>query len=200
MVTELAYAGLVGALTAQRFWELKKSARNEVQLRQAGATEHAPEQMTWMRLLHGGWLFSSLAEVVIFERPCVWFVAIPAFLVLCAGQALRYAAMRELSWRWTVRVMTLPNRQPIDGGVYRYVRHPNYLGVILEIAALPLIHGAWITAIVFTALNGLLLWHRIRAEEIALDSAGGAYLRKLSSRPRLVPRWETLREVKPWAK
>jgi methyltransferase len=193
MVTELAFAGLVGALTAQRFWELKKSAQNEAKMRAGGATEHAPEQITWMRLLHGGWLLCSIAEVILLERDFYWWLAVPAFLVLCAGQALRYLAMRELSWRWTVRVMTLPGRQPIEGGVYRYVRHPNYLGVILEIAALPLIHGAYITAIVFSALNGLLLWHRVRAEEIALDGASGNYMSKLGDKPRFVPRPSAIR-------
>lgn len=187
MVTVLLFAGLVAVLATQRALELKKSAVNEAKMRAAGATEHAPHQLTWMRLIHGGWLFCSLAEVLIFDRPFVPWLAVLACGVLAIGQWLRYSAMRALEWRWTVRVMTLPDREPVTTGIFRHMRHPNYLGVILEIAALPLIHGAWVTAIVFSTLNGLLLWQRIRVEEAALENAG-VYYSRIGNRPRLWPR------------
>ena len=73
---------------------------------------------------------------------------------------------------------------PVTGGPYRFLRHPNYLAVVLEMAAVPLIHGAWLTALVFSALNAALLAHRIPAEERAL---GRAYAEVFSERRRLVP-------------
>jgi methyltransferase len=85
---------------------------------------------------------------------------------------LRYAAMRRLGARWTVRVMVIPGAPRVTDGIYRYMRHPNYLGVAIEIASLPLVHSAWVTSLSFSALNALLLWWRIRAEEAALEAAG----------------------------
>jgi methyltransferase len=72
----------------------------------------------------------------------------------------------------------------VTGGPYRFLRHPNYLAVVLEMAAVPLIHGAWLTAAVFSALNAALLSHRIPAEERAL---GAAYAEAFEGRRRLVP-------------
>ena len=103
-----------------------------------------------------------------------------------AGQALRMAAMRALGERWTVKVMTVPGAPPVQRGIFRWLRHPNYLGVILEIAALPLIHGAYLTTIVFSLCNAVLLTRRIRAEEDALTLDNG-YALALGDRPRLVP-------------
>jgi methyltransferase len=101
---------------------------------------------------------------------------------------LRYAAIRLLGWRWSVRIFTIPGEQPITGGIYRYIRHPNYLGVIMEIAAMPLIHSAYLTALVFSLANGILLAVRIKKEEEALDMAS-SYEETFSKQPRFVPFW-----------
>jgi methyltransferase len=89
-------------------------------------------------------------------------------LIFVIGQSLRYAAIRTLGRRWTVRIVTLPDAPLVRSGIYRYLRHPNYLGVALEIAAVPLLHTAYLTAILFTLANACLLAVRIRAEERAL--------------------------------
>ncbi len=94
-----------------------------------------------------------------------------ALVTLIAGQGLRYAALLSLGWRWTVRVMTIPGLPPVRNGIYRYLRHPNYLGVVLEILAVPLLHSAYVTAIVFSLANMLLLTARIRTEDRALLEA-----------------------------
>lgn len=187
MVSAIAFVGLVAAVAAQRLWELCVSGRNEAALRARGAIEHAPEQMSWMRLVHAGWLLAAPLEVWALERVATPWVAAAALALFALGQGLRYAAMRALGARWCVRVMTLPGEAPIAGGVFRWIRHPNYLGVILEIAALPLVHGAWITSITFSAVNGALLWRRIAAEEAALEAASD-YRDRLGDRPRLWPR------------
>lgn len=181
-----AFTILVIAVALQRLWELRRSARNEVRIRAAGGREHAPGQMPWMRALHASWLVAMLVEVWARSPALEPVLAIGAGVVLAIGQALRIAAMRQLGWRWNVKVMTVPGEKAVASGIFRYVRHPNYLGVILEIAALPLIHGAWMTSLVFTIANAALLRARIAAEERALreDSDYEALHR---SRPRFVP-------------
>jgi len=94
--------------------------------------------------------------------------------------------MRALGPRWTVRVMNLPSAEPVVDGIYRYVRHPNYLGVILEIAALPLVHGAVWSAASFSVANAALLVARIRAEEHALSRDNG-YGQHFGARGRFLP-------------
>ena len=187
MVTRSAWtaAALAAAVGAQRLWEVRKSARHERAILAKGGREHAPEQMRWMRLLHGAWLVAAPIEVLLLRRRASPGVAAAALGAFAIGQGLRFAAMRTLGERWTVRVMTLPGAPTIDGGVFRYVRHPNYLGVMLEMAALPMMHGAWLTAGVFSVANALLLRARIAAEEEALrtDSGYGA----LDRTPRFIP-------------
>jgi methyltransferase len=183
MVSEAVFAGLVAALAVQRLYELRRSRANVARIRALGGREHAPGQVRWMVVVHSGWIVAMLVEVLVLGRPLVWPLALAAVAVAAVGQGLRRAAMRDLGWRWTIPVMTLPGTPPVTGGIYRRLRHPNYLGVVLEIAAVPLIHGAWITALVFSAANGLLLWRRIRVEEAALFGYDDA----LADRPLLWP-------------
>lgn len=182
-----AFAALVVLVATQRLWELGRSRRHERLLLARGGREHARGQMAWMTALHTTWLIAMPLEVLYFQRPFHTSLAIAAGLVFLAGQALRIAAMRALGERWNVRVITVPGAAPIAGGVFRWVRHPNYLGVVLEIAALPLIHGAWLTAALWSAANAILLSFRIRAEEAALR-ADNDYELGLGDRPRFVPR------------
>jgi len=186
MDTRVAFTVLVALVATQRLWEVRRSARHEAALRAAGGREHAPEQMPWMRAIHAGWLVAMIVEVWALDRVAPPWLAGIAMVVFLAGQALRLAAMRALGPRWTVKVITVPGEVAISQGVLRHVRHPNYLGVVLEIAALPLIHGAWLTSSVFSIANAILLRARIRAEEAALR-ADASYERVHGERPRFVP-------------
>jgi methyltransferase len=174
MVTRALFTALLLLVATQRALELRQSRRNEAWIRARGGREHAAWQMPWMRALHAAWLVSSLLEVWLAHRPFVPWLAAVAAAAFVAGQVLRLTAMRTLGARWTVRVMTIPGAPLVKRGIYRHVRHPNYLGVALEIAAFPLIHSAYVTSAVFTALNALLLRWRIRAEEAALRGAAAA--------------------------
>lgn len=168
MVSEIAFSVVVALVGLSRLTELGVSRRNVAHMLLRGGREHAPEQMKWMTLLHVGWLVAMPLEVLFFDRPFGWPLAIGAAMVFLAGHALRTAAKRALGPYWTVRVVTVPNAPVVSGGIYRYLRHPNYAGVALELVALPLLHGAWLTALVASALNALVLSRRIRAEERAL--------------------------------
>lgn len=174
----MLFLGFVTALGVQRLFELRLSRRNERRMRQRGGREHAPETYRWIVTLHAAWFASMLLEVFAGGRtpalvggarefhPRLAALALPVF---AAGQALRLTAIRTLGWRWSTRVMTVPDAAPVQHGIYRYLRHPNYLGVELEILAVPLLHSAYLTSAVFGIANLLLLRDRIRREEQALE-------------------------------
>lgn len=168
-----SYLGLVLLIVGQRLVELRRSKRNEAGLRARGAQEAAPGHFAAIRCLHAGWLVGCIAEAYWRQQAPGLAVSIPAFVILVLGQILRFAAMSALQERWTVRIMTLPGVPPVTHGIYRYMRHPNYLGVMFELVALPSLFGCWITAIVCGIANVVILWIRIRAEEAALEVAGG---------------------------
>jgi methyltransferase len=173
MVTRLLFAGFVACLGLQRLFELRLSQRNERRMRQRGGREHTPETYRWIIALHAAWFAAMLLEVFAGRRKFSSWLAVAAFGVFAAGQALRLAAIRTLGWRWSTRVMTVPGAALVQQGIYRYIRHPNYLGVELELLAVPLLHSAYLTSAVFGVANLLLLRDRIRREEQALDFAVG---------------------------
>ena len=178
MVTRFLFAGLVAALGVQRLFELRLSRLNERRMRQRGGREHTPETYHWIVTLHTAWFAAMLLEVFAGRRkfhPQLAALALPLF---AAGQALRLTAIRTLGWRWSTRVMTVPGPAgaPVQHGIYRYIRHPNYLGVQLEILAAPLLHSAYVTSAVFGVANALLLRDRIQREEQALEEDTGLEL------------------------
>lgn len=187
MTTRWIFLVLVILLGIQRLAELRLSARNERSILDLGGYEYAPDQFRLMRVLHVAWFLAMIVEVFGLQRPFYPGLAIVAALAFVAGQALRYAAIHTLGERWTVRVMVLPGAKPISQGIYRFIRHPNYLGVILEIAAVPLLHSAYFTATIFSIANALLLIWRIRTEEAALREHNN-YEQVFSGRPRFLPK------------
>lgn len=158
---------MVGAVAAQRLAELAVSRRHERQLRAAGAIEAGGGHHPVMVGLHAAWLVSTLVEgsSTTVRRPSAGI----AFLVV---QPVRYWAIRTLGDRWTTRVLVLPGRPPITTGPYRFLRHPNYVAVAVELAAVPWFVGARRTAALFSAANAALLTVRVRAETAALNDAG----------------------------
>jgi methyltransferase len=173
VVKRLVFVGFVAALGAQRLFELRLSRRNEQRMRQRGGREHTPETYRWIVSLHIAWFAAMLMEVFAGRRKFRPWLAVPALGLFAIGQALRVTAIRTLGWRWSTRVMTVPGEMPVRRGVYEYIRHPNYLGVELEILSAPLVHSAYITSAVFGAANVLLLRDRIRREEQALGEENG---------------------------
>jgi methyltransferase len=172
----VAYTLLVVAVGAERLAEVALSRRNQRWLAARGAVEAGAEQYPWMVALHSGFLASCVAEVWLLRRPFVPPLAVAMGLVLAAAMVLRAWTMRTLGRRWTVRVLAVPGEGPVAAGPYRLLDHPNYLAVVLEVAALPLVHTAWLTAVVFSVLDGMLLRARIRVENRALgrERPGGA--------------------------
>ena len=173
MVTRLLFLGFVAGLGLQRLFELRLSRRNELRMRERGGREHAPETYPWIVGLHAAWFAAMLLEVFAGRRKFHPRLATPAVALFAAGEALRLTAIRTLGWRWSTRVMTVPGPDGarVQHGIYRYIHHPNYLGVQLEIVAAPLVHSAYLTSAVFGVVNALLLRARIRREEQALAAS-----------------------------
>jgi len=163
------YTALVVATALERLAELVVSARNARWSFARGGTEHGRAHFPAMVALHTGLLVACLAEVHLADRPFTPAVGIPALLLVVASQALRWWCIATLGPRWNTRVIVVPGLPLVAAGPYRWLRHPNYVAVVVEGLALPLVHGAWVTAAAFTTLNAvLLLGARIPAEERAL--------------------------------
>ena len=185
MVTSVQlYLGVVLAVALERGLELVLSVRNARLARERGGVETGQGHYPVMAVFHGVFLLACALEVVLLHRPFPGAVGWVALVVVVAAQGLRYWAIATLGWRWNTRIVVVPGAAPITGGPYRFVRHPNYVAVIAEMVALPLVHGAWLTALVFSLGNVLLLRVRIRAEEHAL---GAPWEQAFAGRPRFVP-------------
>jgi len=166
--TRLLYLLLVGLVALERGVELIRSRRNARRLRRGGAVEVGTGHYRWMVLLHAAFLAACPLEVWLLRRPFIPPLALAMILLLGATMALRYWAVASLGPRWTTRVFVLPGAPLVRSGPYRWMRHPNYLAVVLELLALPLIHSAWLTAGLFGLLNAVVLRERIRVEDEAL--------------------------------
>jgi methyltransferase len=162
----------VGCVALQRLLELRLSRRNERLLRARGAIERGRGHYPLMVALHALWLLSTLVEGFLRGPglPALW--PIPAALFLLV-QPLRYWSIRSLGGYWNTRILVVPDAKLVARGPYRYLRHPNYVVVAVEVATFPLIFGAWVTAVVFSTLNAALLFVRIREENRALAELAG---------------------------
>lgn len=184
--TQTAYLVLVGLVVLERLVELWLTQRNARRLRARGAVAVGDRHFPAMVLLHTAILVAAPAEVLLLDRPFVPWLGWPALALLAATMGLRYWAIATLGDRWTTRIFVVPGEGPVTGGPYRYLRHPNYLAVLLEVAALPLVHTAWITAVAASVLNAWMLRVRIEAEEEALEEAA-PYFAEFSGRRGLIP-------------
>jgi methyltransferase len=165
------YLLLVGLVALERLAELVVSKRNLAWSRARGGGEHGKGHYPIMVLLHSGLLVGAVVEVAVADRPFLPALGWPMLAVVIASQALRWWCIRTLGPRWNTRIVVVPGLPLVHRGPYRVLSHPNYVAVILEGAALPLVHTAWVTALAFTVLNLPLLAVRIRAEEAAMAAA-----------------------------
>jgi methyltransferase len=159
-----AYTVLLLAVAGERLAELVVSQRHLRWARERGALESGKGHYPPMVVLHVGLLIGCLVEVNELGRPFVAWLGVPMLVVAAAAQALRWWCIRTLGPQWNTRVVVVPGLPLVRTGPYRWLRHPNYVAVVAEGVALPLVHSAWLTAVVFTALNAGLLVVRIRCE------------------------------------
>ncbi|WP_085367568.1 isoprenylcysteine carboxyl methyltransferase family protein [Leifsonia sp. NCR5] len=167
----ILYTILVLATGGERIAELIVSSRNAAWSFARGGVEFGRGHFPPMVGLHTGLLLACLAEVWFGDRPFIPWLGWPMLVLVLASQALRWWCIAALGPRWNTRVIIVRDLPLVTRGPYRWLKHPNYVAVVVEGFALPLVHTAWITAIAFTVLNAvLLLAVRIPCEDKALAS------------------------------
>ncbi|HUJ28264.1 MAG TPA: isoprenylcysteine carboxylmethyltransferase family protein [Myxococcales bacterium] len=178
------YIFLLAGFGAERVAELVLSKRNARRAFARGAVESGAGHFRFMVAVHALFLPCCAVEVLALHRSVPGALGPVALALALAAQALRWWAIASLGDRWNVRVIAVPGETPVRRGPYRFARHPNYVAVVIEMLAVPLAHGAWLCAAVFSVLNAVLLRGRIRIEEQAL---GDGYQRAFAGVPRFVP-------------
>ena len=168
VTTLLAFTVLVALVGLERVAELVVSTRNAAWSRERGGVESGLGHFPFMVVLHTALLVGALVEAWLRRPDVPSLLAWSMLALVVASQALRWWCIATLGRRWNTRVIVVPGLAPVSAGPYRFLRHPNYVAVVVEGVALPLVHAAWITAVVFTVLNAGLLAVRIRTEDAAL--------------------------------
>jgi methyltransferase len=153
---------LLAFVTLQRLAELIHARRNTAQLLAQGAREVAPEHYPYLVTLHAAWLAGLWWLAA--DRPIEW----GWLAVFAAAQVMRVWVLYSLGRRWTTRIIVLPHAPLVATGPYRFLRHPNYVVVAVELAALPLAFGLTAYAVFFSLANAIVLFVRIRAEDAIL--------------------------------
>ncbi|WP_217238414.1 isoprenylcysteine carboxyl methyltransferase family protein [Streptomyces sp. AC555_RSS877] len=168
MSSEVLFTVLILAVGLERVAELVVSRRNAALSLARGGVECGRGHYPFMVVLHTGLLVGALVEVWMRRPDTPAVLAWSMLALVAASQALRWWCIATLGRQWNTRVIVVPGAARVTGGPYRWIPHPNYVAVVVEGIALPLVHSAWITAVVFTSLNGFLLATRIRTEDAAL--------------------------------
>lgn len=165
----IAYLALLAATGLERIVELVISVRHARAAFAHGGVEYGRQHFPAMVALHTGLLAACAAEAYFGARPFLPWLGWPMLVLVLLSQALRYWCIGTLGTQWNTRVIVVPGARLVRRGPYRLLPHPNYLAVVVEGFALPLVHTSWITAIAFTVLNAvLLIGFRIPTEDRAL--------------------------------
>ena len=168
MTSLTAFTVVVLLVGLERVAELVVSKRNAAWSMARGGVESGFSHYPFMVVLHTGLLVGALVEAYVRRPDVPSALAWSMVLVVVLTQALRWWCIRTLGPQWNTRVIIVPGMAPVTAGPYRFIPHPNYVAVVIEGVALPLVHACWITAVVFTVLNAVLLTVRIRVENAAL--------------------------------
>jgi methyltransferase len=173
VTSQLLFTALVLAVGVERLVELALSKRNAAWAFSRGGQEFGRRHFPAMVVLHTALLVGAIAEVWMLQRPFLPILGWAALAVVTASQTLRWWCIATLGRQWNTRVIVVPGLPLVSRGPYRLLRHPNYVAVVLEGTALPLVHSAWATAAGFTVLNAALLTRRIQVENRALATVSG---------------------------
>jgi len=171
MDSRIAYTALVLCVGLERLAEVATSRRHAAWSAERGGVELGAGHYAIMVALHVGLLVGCLLETWLLQRPFLPWLGWPALVVAVACQGVRWWCVRTLGGHWNIRILVVPGMTPVERGPYRWVHHPNYVAVAAEGVALPLVHTAWITALLFTVADVPLLLHRARLEDVALGRA-----------------------------
>ena len=164
----VAFTILVALVAIERVAELVVSKRNLRWSQAHGGVEYGHSHYPYMVALHVGLLVGCVVEVWVWQRPLIPALSAVMLVLVIASQGLRWWCIATLGHRWNTLVVIVPGMPRVTNGPYRWLSHPNYVAVVIEGIALPMVGFAWVTAIVFTVLNAWLLIVRLRVENAAL--------------------------------
>ncbi|HEX8835598.1 MAG TPA: isoprenylcysteine carboxylmethyltransferase family protein [Candidatus Acidoferrum sp.] len=180
------FLGLVAAVGILRLAELRISHQNRKRMLSGGAVPVPEPHFKWIVVIHTGVLICAPVEVILLKRPFIPWLALTMFALFIASNLLRLWVVLSLGKLWSVNVMDSTGLGVVTNGPFRFVRHPNYVGVVLEVISLPLIYTAWITAIAAALGYGYALARRVPAEEKVL-MANPEYRAAMGHKPRFLP-------------
>jgi len=182
-----AYLVLLAVVAAGRLIELQISRRNQRALHARGVEKIPEPHFRWMVVVHTAVLAGAALEVTLLHRPLLPALAISMVTLFVLANLLRWWVIRTLAVHWNVEVMASPRVGVVTSGPYRWVRHPNYVAVVVEMFALPMMHTAWITALLGSSANLEILRRRIRVEDGVLMT-DPAYRCGMGAKPRFLPK------------
>ena len=185
-ISVIAYLALLVAVAALRLVELRISKQHQREMLGRGAAKVDEPRFRWMVALHTLVLVGAAVEVVFLHRPFIPILAAVMFVIFLAANAVRWWVIRTLGEHWNVQVVDSTRLGVVTSGPFRFVRHPNYAAVFAEMIALPLIHTAWITALVGTVAHIVVLSQRLSTEERVLF-ANPDYRAAMAGKPRFLP-------------
>jgi len=180
------YLALLAAVGLLRLIELRISRRHQESLLAGGAVPVPEPHFKWIVLIHTGVLIGAALEVIFLRRPFLPILAVVMFALTLASNLVRLWVILALGNLWSVRVMDSTRLGVVTSGPFRFVRHPNYAAVFVELFALPMIHTAWITAAVTPLAFSWVLSRRVPAEEAVL-MANPEYRAATGHKPRFFP-------------
>ncbi|HEX3375463.1 MAG TPA: isoprenylcysteine carboxylmethyltransferase family protein [Candidatus Acidoferrales bacterium] len=187
MAMTIAYISLLVIVGIGRLAELVISRRNQRQLEKQGVRKIHEPLFRLLVLLHGSILVCAGLEVLFLHRPLIPALAISMGIVFILSNVLRWWVIWTMAGHWNVEVMDSTRVGVVSSGPFRWVRHPNYVGVVLEVFSLPMMHTAWITAIIGTLGYMEILRHRLKLENGAL-MGNPEYRLIMGGKPSFFPR------------
>jgi methyltransferase len=173
-LSQWLFTGLAVIVGLERLAELVVSKRHAAWAFSRGGVERGQSHYPFMVLLHTGLLVGAVVEVWVANRPFLPALGWSMLAVVVLSQALRWWCIATLGNQWNTRVIVVPGLPLVRRGPYRIMPHPNYVAVVAEGFALPLVHTAWVTAVLFTVANAALLRERLRVENQALRELAAA--------------------------
>jgi methyltransferase len=186
-MSAVIYTLFLATVGLGRLVEMGISLRHQRALAARGAMKIAEPHFRWMVLLHGGVLVGAALEVWLLARPFIPALAIPMIALFALSNALRWWVIRAMPEHWNVQVVDSLELGVVSRGPFRWSRHPNYLAVFVELLAVPLIHTAWLTALLGGLAHIWVLRRRIAVEEAVLLANPG-YRAAMGHKPRFIPR------------
>jgi len=186
VLSVIPFLALLLAVAVMRIFELRISKKHQQEMTARGAAKVNDPNFRWMAMFHTLVLIGAAVEVVFLQRPFWPALAIPMLALFVIANIVRWWVIRTLGEHWNVQVMDSTRLGVITNGPFRYVRHPNYAAVFVEMIALPLIHTAWITALAGAIAHVIVLALRLSTEERVL-LANPEYAARMGSKPRFLP-------------